>query len=145
MYLVFHNKILRLTFFIILECPIGSFGKDCEKNCTYPLYGEGCQSTCNCSKDGCHYSHGCFTDIDTFIYQELSMLIHNNDIANNLYPSLSCKCYIYIRHKNIKSYIHWNFLNRFTKNIFNKTLNPVLVCFDIKYSRLFYRYYTSKS
>lgn len=107
----FHNKNLRLTFFIFLECPIGSFGEDCEENCPYPQYGDYCQSTCYCSKDGCHYSHGCITDIDTFIYQELStMLIHNNDIANNLYPSLSCKCYIYIRHKNIKSYIHWNFL-----------------------------------
>lgn len=59
--LVYHDKILM----ILLECPIGSFGKDCEKKCSYPFYGEDCQSTCNCSKDKCHFSRGCFPNVET--------------------------------------------------------------------------------
>lgn len=57
----YHDRILM----ILLECPIGSFGKDCEKKCIYPFYGEDCQSRCNCSEDNCHFSRGCFQSVKT--------------------------------------------------------------------------------
>lgn len=57
-----------------LECPIGYIGRNCTKKCNYPFYGEDWQSLCDCSKDGCHYSHECFPIVETLPYQHLSML-----------------------------------------------------------------------
>lgn len=57
---------------IFLECSIGYFGKDCAKKCTYPVYGEDCQSICDCSKDSCHYSQGCLWNVENLSYQQLS-------------------------------------------------------------------------
>lgn len=61
------------------KCPIGSFGKDCEKKCSYPFYGEDCQSTCNCSKDKCHFSRGCFPNVETL--QTSSTKVHSTQFS----------------------------------------------------------------
>lgn len=79
----FYDIILRVTFIIFLECPLGFVGKDCEMKCIYPFYGEDCQSMCYCFKDGCHYSRGCLTNEETLSYEQLSMFcMHEITILN---------------------------------------------------------------
>ena len=42
-----------------VECKPGYAGPNCSFNCPYPLYGDGCQGECECSKDECDYVTGC--------------------------------------------------------------------------------------
>lgn len=54
---------LRIPFylsFFCIECDIGFYGLllKCKK-CPYPSFGEGCQSTCNCTKERCNHVAGC--------------------------------------------------------------------------------------
>lgn len=81
-----------------LECLIGYFGKDCAKICFYPTYGEDCQSMCDCSKDDCHYSWGCFSNAETLTYQHISMFCLYNFIKikiwyNKRFVHLNCNNY----------------------------------------------------
>ena len=42
-----------------VECKPGYAGPNCSFNCPHPLYGDGCQGTCECSKDECDSVTGC--------------------------------------------------------------------------------------
>lgn len=44
---------------VAASCPVGFTGKYCEKQCSYPHYGIGCQQSCSCSKRHCNVSTGC--------------------------------------------------------------------------------------
>lgn len=44
---------------VATNCPVGFTGKYCEKQCSYPHYGIGCQQSCSCSKPRCNASTGC--------------------------------------------------------------------------------------
>nr|XP_022290357.1 uncharacterized protein LOC111101994 [Crassostrea virginica] len=42
------------------EACIGSWGKECTKNCTYGYYGHGCRRICKCNRrEKCDSKHGC--------------------------------------------------------------------------------------
>lgn len=45
--------------FICVACEAGSTGDNCKIKCLYPLYGQGCQSTCKCTKEDCNSIYGC--------------------------------------------------------------------------------------
>lgn len=38
---------------------MGYFGGNCEKQCPYPLFGNYCRLSCNCTKDECNSVKGC--------------------------------------------------------------------------------------
>ncbi|XP_048777680.1 uncharacterized protein LOC125681569 isoform X2 [Ostrea edulis] len=42
-----------------IECPIGSYGKNCSKTCVKPKFGWLCYYTCECDLDECSIIHGC--------------------------------------------------------------------------------------
>lgn len=50
----------RLKFFLIVECPIGSYGENCSQNCPDEKYGEFCLQQCNCTTNQrCNFMFGC--------------------------------------------------------------------------------------
>lgn len=53
---MFHMLFKRILF---LVCDRGFRGKNCGTKCSYPTYGEGCQSLCNCNITYCDYVNGC--------------------------------------------------------------------------------------
>lgn len=55
------NKLKRdkNVFSVHADCDPGYFGKNCRGKCTYPYYGDECQSQCDCDKDSCDVSVGC--------------------------------------------------------------------------------------
>ncbi|XP_062599153.1 platelet endothelial aggregation receptor 1-like [Saccostrea cucullata] len=42
------------------KCLPGYIGINCSYKCPYPSYGEACQAKCDCEKDTCDVSTGCF-------------------------------------------------------------------------------------
>ncbi|XP_062577646.1 uncharacterized protein LOC134239479 [Saccostrea cucullata] len=38
---------------------MGFFGRHCERSCTFPSYGPGCQMECFCTEDVCNPTTGC--------------------------------------------------------------------------------------
>lgn len=50
---------LTICIAIFKACKSGYTGINCEIKCFFPLYGDDCQSTCNCTKDECDPIHGC--------------------------------------------------------------------------------------
>lgn len=51
-------KVLNYIMFTV-ECKPGYAGPNCSFNCPHPTYGDGCQGTCECSKDECDSVTGC--------------------------------------------------------------------------------------
>ena len=53
--------ILKVFHFLMftVECKPGYAGPNCSFNCPHPTYGDGCQGTCECSKDECDSVTGC--------------------------------------------------------------------------------------
>ena len=48
-----------IIFLMDIAC-IGSWGKECTKNCTYGYYGHGCRRICKCNRrEKCDSKHGC--------------------------------------------------------------------------------------
>lgn len=45
--------------FIYVACEAGYSGYNCTIKCVYPLYGQGCQSKCKCTKEDCNFMNGC--------------------------------------------------------------------------------------
>lgn len=55
-----------MTLNVVDRCPVGFTGKYCDKQCSYPEYGSGCQQSCICSKQRCNVFTGCpFTKTGT--------------------------------------------------------------------------------
>lgn len=55
-----------MTLNVVDRCPDGFIGKNCDKQCSYPEYGIGCQQSCMCSKQRCNVFTGCpFTKTGT--------------------------------------------------------------------------------
>ncbi|XP_065929625.1 cell death abnormality protein 1 [Magallana gigas] len=46
-----------------IPCEAGYTGDNCTIRCVYPLYGQGCQSTCKCTKEDCNSIYGCKNQI----------------------------------------------------------------------------------
>lgn len=45
---------------IVIECPNGSYGRNCSKTCVIPKYGWLCYETCECKNDEyCDIVSGC--------------------------------------------------------------------------------------
>nr|XP_034309253.1 cell death abnormality protein 1-like isoform X2 [Crassostrea gigas] len=57
-----------------IPCEAGYTGYNCTIKCLYPLYGQGCQSTCKCTKEDCNSLYGC-------INQAGNICIGTNGIA----------------------------------------------------------------
>ena len=49
----------NIEFISAANCPYGYIGKYCEKQCSFPKYGYGCQRSCFCTKSQCHFATGC--------------------------------------------------------------------------------------
>nr|XP_011442435.2 uncharacterized protein LOC105338848 isoform X1 [Crassostrea gigas] len=47
------------------RCKPGIYGINCNRTCTYPHFGYGCQQICNCSKEVCDFAKGCSKDDTT--------------------------------------------------------------------------------
>lgn len=50
---------ITLILNVVDKCPDGFIGKYCDKQCSYPQYGIGCQQSCKCSKRRCNVFTGC--------------------------------------------------------------------------------------
>lgn len=46
-------------YFTAANCLDGYHGKYCEKQCSFPKFGFGCQQRCLCTRSKCHFSTGC--------------------------------------------------------------------------------------
>lgn len=46
-----------------LACETGFYGRNCDKMCRFPTYGQGCQSLCNCTFTYCHHVNGCIQSL----------------------------------------------------------------------------------
>lgn len=44
---------------IFKACTSGYTGINCATKCIYPLFGQDCQSVCNCTKEHCDHVDGC--------------------------------------------------------------------------------------
>lgn len=45
---------------IVIECPNGSYGRNCSKTCVIPKYGWLCYETCECKdNEYCDIVSGC--------------------------------------------------------------------------------------
>lgn len=44
---------------IFIACKAGYTGINCDTKCIYPLYGNDCQSMCNCTNEDCDHMDGC--------------------------------------------------------------------------------------
>ncbi|XP_062595246.1 scavenger receptor class F member 2-like [Saccostrea cucullata] len=42
-----------------IRCMNGYYGDNCEQPCSYPNYGNKCQSKCYCGEDECDHINGC--------------------------------------------------------------------------------------
>lgn len=58
---LFYFIFFKILYSLILGCIPGYSGINCTSLCPYPQYGVYCQRKCNCSKDMCDVSTGCFT------------------------------------------------------------------------------------
>lgn len=62
---LYFNKILpsdlqlNVTKHLIVACPDGFIGNNCQIPCRFPGYGYWCQSECQCSKNYCNHITGC--------------------------------------------------------------------------------------
>ncbi|XP_078313164.1 uncharacterized protein LOC144619398 isoform X2 [Crassostrea virginica] len=45
-----------------VECPLGSYGLDCNVTCSPMFFGYLCKSMCDCPADQCHRKYGCRTN-----------------------------------------------------------------------------------
>eukprot|EP00105_Crassostrea_gigas_P044454 XP_019928602.1 PREDICTED: uncharacterized protein LOC105342502 [Crassostrea gigas] len=43
-----------------IPCDKGYMGPNCESECPFPSYGEGCQMICNCIEKVCDPANGCY-------------------------------------------------------------------------------------
>lgn len=55
------KAIIKFTFnwSQFVECPLGTFGKNCTGICVPQYYGKFCQSKCECPLYFCDRKHGC--------------------------------------------------------------------------------------
>lgn len=63
-----------IVFNFCLVCPKGFIGTKCDIKCPLPMYGQGCQSVCNCTANVCHHVSGCrqsSTSIISFFFPNL--------------------------------------------------------------------------
>ncbi|XP_034308996.1 multiple epidermal growth factor-like domains protein 10 [Magallana gigas] len=42
-----------------IPCTSGYTGINCDTKCIYPLFGQDCQSVCNCTEEHCDHIYGC--------------------------------------------------------------------------------------
>ncbi|XP_048771638.2 platelet endothelial aggregation receptor 1-like isoform X1 [Ostrea edulis] len=42
-----------------VECGAGYVGPNCSLTCPFPFFGPGCNSTCECSNQSCHFAKRC--------------------------------------------------------------------------------------
>lgn len=50
---------IHYSIIIYLACANGYMGLRCGTKCPFPLYGHGCQLTCNCIDKDCDHVTGC--------------------------------------------------------------------------------------
>lgn len=56
---LFHISKSSSDFGYHLACEKGYTRTDCGTKCFYPLYGEDCQSLCDCNVTNCDHIYGC--------------------------------------------------------------------------------------
>lgn len=62
---------------IYLACDAGFTGINCDSKCRYPLFGNDCQSLCDCNTTFCDHVNGCMESSESKVphqYYPLSLI-----------------------------------------------------------------------